>query len=127
MSLAVVDALAEGPVSVAIDLKPALGMEQLRAKSVSLTSLFIDLFDDELAPRGMTLGSPRDADHRGSHVALGFSGGQQLIESLSERGIVADFRPPDLMRFGFAPLYNTHAEVVELVDALAKSVSFVEK
>ena len=104
-----------------------VGMEQLRAKSVSLTSLFIDLFDDELAPRGMTLGSPRDADHRGSHVALGFSGGQQLIESLSERGIVADFRPPDLMRFGFAPLYNTHAEVVELVNALAKSVSFVEK
>ena len=104
-----------------------VGMEQLRAKSVSLTSLFIDLFDDELAPRGMILGSPRDADHRGSHVALGFSGGQQLIESLSERGIVADFRPPDLMRFGFAPLYNTHAEVVELVNALAKSVSFVEK
>ena len=98
-------------------------MDQLRAKSVSLTTLFIDLVEDELVPKGLTVGSPRDADHRGSHVALGFAGGKSLIDRLSEQGIVADFRPPDLMRFGFAPLYNTHAEVVSLVENLAKSVS----
>ena len=96
-------------------------IDQLRAKSVSLTSFFIDLWQAELAPLGMTLGSPEDADHRGSHVALGFADGRRLVEELSDRGIVADFRPPDLMRFGFAPLYNTHSEVVELVQALANS------
>lgn len=95
-------------------------MDQLRAKSVSLTDLFVELFDGELAPLGLTLGSPRDPEHRGSHVALGFQDGRELVESLASTGIVADFRPPDLMRFGFAPLYNTHAEVVRLVEAITK-------
>ena len=94
-------------------------IDQLRAKSVSLTSLFVDLFDGLLAPLGFTLGSPRDPDHRGSHVALGFADGKRLVESMSVDGIIADFRPPDLMRFGFAPLYNTHSEVVSLAETLA--------
>ena len=93
-------------------------IDQLRAKSVSLTSLFVQLWRDELAPLGFTMGSPEDPDHRGSHVALGFADGKRLVDSMAADGIIADFRPPDLMRFGFAPLYNTHSEVVSLVETL---------
>ena len=95
-------------------------IDQLRAKSVSLTSFFIDLWRDELAPLGFTLGSPEDPDHRGSHVALGFAGGRDLVRRLGEAGVIADFRPPDLIRFGFAPLYNTHTEVVGMVENILK-------
>ena len=95
-------------------------IDQLRAKSVSLTSFFIDLWRDELAPLGFTLGSPEDPDHRGSHVALGFAGGRELVRRLGEAGVIADFRPPDLIRFGFAPLYNTHTEVVGMVENMVK-------
>ena len=106
-------------------LEAALGVfsevtiAQLRAKSVRLTSFFIDLFDQQLAAKGFSLASPRDAEMRGSHVALGFAGGKALVESMAAEGLIADFRPPDLMRFGFAPLYNSFSDVVNLVEHLA--------
>jgi kynureninase len=87
---------------------------------MGLTGLFIDLFDTHLAPRGFTLASPRDPESRGSHVALGFAGGKALVDQMSTQGIIADFRPPDLMRFGFAPLYNSYRDVVELVQRLSR-------
>ena len=95
-----------------------VSMAQIRAKSVSLTSLLVDLWADHLAPRGFTLASPREAAERGSHVALGFAGGKDLVESLAGRDVVADFRPPNLLRFGLAPLYNSHMDVVQLVENL---------
>lgn len=95
-------------------------IDQLRAKSVSLTELFIRMWDEQLQTVGYTLGSPQDPDHRGSHVALGFAGGKQLVADLAGAGIIADFRPPDLVRFGFAPLYNTHLETVQLARKLAE-------
>lgn len=94
-------------------------MTQIREKSMALTSFFVELFDQFLAPKGFTLGSPRDPEQRGSHVALGFAGGKALVESMAEQGVIADFRPPDLMRFGFAPLYNSYADVVKLAEHLA--------
>jgi kynureninase len=94
-------------------------MAQIREKSMALTSFFVELFDQFLAAKGFTMGSPRDPEQRGSHVALGFAGGQALVDSMAERGVIADFRPPDLMRFGFAPLYNSYADVVKLAEHLA--------
>jgi len=94
-------------------------IQAIRAKSMSLTGLFIDLFDEHLAPRGFALESPRAAESRGSHVALGFAGGKSLVQQLSASGVIADFRPPDLMRFGMAPLYNSYVDVVKLVEHLA--------
>lgn len=95
-----------------------VSMPQIRAKSVSLSSLLVDLWRDHLAPRGFTLASPEAAPERGSHVALGFSEGKGLVEALARRDVVADFRPPNLLRFGLAPLYNSHLDVVELVENL---------
>jgi kynureninase len=53
-------------------------------------------------------------------VALGFQGGKALVEQMSTEGILADFRPPNLMRFGFAPLYNSYGDIVELVKRLSR-------
>lgn len=100
-----------------------VSIAQIRAKSVSLTSLLVDLWEIHLAPKGITLGSPRAAAERGSHVALGFQGGKGLIDDLARRDVLADFRPPDLMRFGLAPLYNSHSDVVSLVENLTEYIA----
>ena len=107
-------------LEAALEIFSEVSMADIRTKSMGLTSLFIDLFDTHLAPLGFTLASPRDPESRGSHVALGFAGGKSLVDQMSAEGIVADFRPPDLMRFGFAPLYNSYRDVVELVQRLSR-------
>jgi kynureninase len=106
-------------LEAALEIFSEVSMAEIRAKSVGLTGLFLDLFDEVLAPEGFTLCSPRDAESRGSHVAIGFAGGKALVEQMSASGIIADFRPPDLMRFGFAPLYNSYRDVVDLVERLS--------
>ncbi len=106
-------------LEAALEIFSGVSMADIRTKSMGLTGLFIDLFDSHLAPLGFTLASPRDPESRGSHVALGFAGGKALVDQMSTEGIVADFRPPDLMRFGFAPLYNSYRDVVELVTRLS--------
>jgi kynureninase len=107
-------------LEAALEIFSGVYMADIRTKSIGLTGLFIDLFDAHLAPLGFTLASPRDAESRGSHVALGFAGGKALVDQMSSQGIIADFRPPDLMRFGFAPLYNSYRDVVELVQRLSR-------
>jgi kynureninase len=106
-------------LEAALGVFSAVSISQLRTKSVALTSFFVDLFDQHLAHRGFSLASPRDPESRGSHVALGFAGGKGLVESMAKDGLIADFRPPDLMRFGFAPLYNSFSDVVNLTEHLA--------
>ena len=106
-------------LEAALEVFEGISLGKLREKSISLTGLFIDLFDAHLANKGFTLGSPREAESRGSHVALGFAGGKALVDAMAAEGIIADFRPPNLMRFGFAPLYNSHEDVVTLVERLS--------
>ena len=106
-------------LEAALEIFSGVSMVELRAKSQSLTTFFIDLFDAFLAEKGFSLGTPRDPESRGSHVALGFAGGKALVETMAEQGVIADFRPPDLMRFGCAPLYNSHMDIVHLVKMLA--------
>ncbi len=108
-------------LEAALEIFSEVSVADIRAKSMGLTSLLIDLFDIHLAPRGFILCSPRDPETRGSHVALGFAGGKALVDQMSAQGIIADFRPPDLMRFGCAPLYNSYRDVVELVRRLFHS------
>jgi kynureninase len=106
-------------LEAALEIFSGVSMTDIRTKSVGLTGLFVDLFDEHLAPRDFVLESPRDTESRGSHVALGFAGGKTLVDQMSVEGIIADFRPPHLMRFGFAPLYNSYRDVVELVARLS--------
>ncbi len=93
-------------------------MGQLRAKSVALTSLFIELAEATCFPLGITLVSPREAGLRGSQVALGFGDAYPVMQALIAEDVIGDFRAPDILRFGFAPLYISFAETCRAAETL---------
>ena len=94
------------------------GIEALREKSVAQTELLIELHDEWLAPLGFELGSPRDPLRRGSHVALTHPEAWPICRALIERAkVVPDFRGPDTVRVGVAPLYTRY---VDVYDAMAR-------
>jgi len=93
-------------------------MQALRRKSQSLTSLFIALVDQELAGHGFGLATPREPNARGSQVSLTHKEGYAIVQALIARGVIGDFRSPDILRFGFAALYLSHAEVWDAVATL---------
>ncbi len=90
----------------------------LRSKSVALTSLFIELVDQMLATT-TELVTPRLADERGSQVTLRHPEASRLVVDLAGRGVVVDHRPPDLLRFGFSPLFNSYSDAWEAATALS--------
>lgn len=93
-------------------------LRAVREKSMQMTSLFIELIDAECAGFGIEVVSPRCADRRGSHVSLSCPDGYPIMRVLAEQGVVGDFRAPDLMRFGFAPLYCSYEDVHRAVSIL---------
>ena len=93
-------------------------LQQLRRKSEQMTELFIRLADQELAPWGFGLASPRDAAQRGSQVSLTHPEGYAIMQALIARGVIGDFRAPDILRFGFAVLYVGFADLWNAVAAL---------
>jgi kynureninase len=101
------------------------GIAALHAKSVALTELVIALHDAWLTPLGFELASPRDPARRGSHVAIRHPQAWQVTRALIERAsVVPDFRGPDTVRLGIAPLYTRH---VDVWDALARVRDLVER
>jgi kynureninase len=95
------------------------GMAALREKSVALTELFIRLVDQRCAGHGLVLASPRDAAQRGSQVSFAQPElAWPAMQALIARNVVGDFRAPDLMRFGFAPLYIRYVDVWDAVEHL---------
>lgn len=91
----------------------------VRAKSEALTQLFIDRVEDRCAGFGLTLASPRDPAARGSQVAFRHPDGYPIMQALIADGVIGDFRAPDILRFGFAPLFLSFREVAEAADRLA--------
>ena len=88
------------------------GIEALREKSIAQTELMIALHDEWLVPLGFTLGSPRDPARRGSHVSLNHPEAWPICRALIERAdVVPDFRGPDSVRLGIAPLYTRFVDV----------------
>ncbi|MEW6336020.1 MAG: kynureninase [Acidobacteriota bacterium] len=98
------------------------GVERLRRKSVALTELFTALLDQEFGGRGIEVVSPRDPERRGSQVSIRHAEGYALTQALIARGVIPDFRAPDLIRFGFAPAYLRHVDVFDAVAALSEVV-----
>jgi kynureninase len=92
-------------------------MAAIRAKSLALTSFFMELVEPICREYGARIITPRD-DGRGSQVAIGYGHAYPVVQALIERGIIGDFRAPDIMRFGFAPLYLSFRDVADAVDAL---------
>lgn len=99
------------------------GMDAIRAKSVALTEYFIELWQGQLRDLGFELGTPSDPAFRGSHVSLKHPDGWPITRALIELGdVIPDFRAPDTIRFGFAPLYTTFVEVHTAVHRLRSLV-----
>jgi kynureninase len=94
------------------------GIAAARAKSEALTERFIALAEAAAGPFGVGLASPRPPEERGSQVALTHPEGYAVVQALIARGVIGDFRAPDVMRFGFAPLYIRHVDVVRAVRTL---------
>ncbi|MBO0812798.1 MAG: aminotransferase class V-fold PLP-dependent enzyme [Microlunatus sp.] len=99
------------PLRHAIAMIDEVGIPGIRAKSLALTDFTIELIDDQLAPRGVRLGSPRDHDHRGGHVTITAPGFDAVKDELWKRGVLPDFRRPDAIRLGVSPLSTRFAEV----------------
>jgi kynureninase len=97
------------------------GLDALRQKSIALTELFVELVESRCAGHGLALASPRNPVERGSHVSFAHpTGGYPIVQALIARGIIGDFRSPDILRVGFAPLYTRFVDVWDAVDHLAQ-------
>ncbi len=106
-------------LEASLDIWDLADIHDVRAKSVELSSLFIELVEASCAD--LVLASPRDSRQRGSQVSFRFRQGYAAMQALIERGVIGDFRAPDIMRFGFTPLYidaddvRKAAEIIEQV------------
>lgn len=110
-------------VEPGVDMLIEAGINEIRKKSVQLTNYFIELSQALLLPSGYRIKSPTDSDRRGSHVSLGHEEALRINKALIDRfKIIPDFRAPDNIRFGFAPLYTTFVEVYQTVSALKEIV-----
>jgi kynureninase len=90
-------------------------MAAVRAKSLQLGRVFMDLMDSHCGSFGFTLVSPREEGRRGSHVSYAHPRGYGIMQALKERGVIGDFRDPDVLRFGLTPLTLRHVDMLEAV------------
>ena len=112
-------------VDTVLAAEPIGGMSALRAKSLALTDLFIELVEARCAGHGLTLVTPREHAQRGSQVCLArANGAYAIVQALIARGVIGDFRAgdagdhPDILRFGFTPLYIGFEDVWNAVEHL---------
>ena len=117
--------LALSALDAALDVFDGVPVDVLRAGSLSLTDLFIALVDERLGSVFEVI-TPREQHLRGSQVSLRHDQAYGVVQALIERGVVGDFRTPDVARFGFAPLYVTHADVYDAVEHLVQVVAHDE-
>ncbi len=103
--------------AVGIELVAEAGIDAIRDKSVALTRYAIELIDAWLAPLGGTVGSPREDERRGSHVALVHPEARTLAQRMMQAGVIPDFRTPDIIRLGLSPLTT---RFVDIYDGLAR-------
>jgi kynureninase len=112
------------PILASVGLRGALrvlgeaGIGAVRARSLALTGYAIFLVDELLAGHGYAVGTPREPARRGGHVAVEHAEGQRIVGALAERGIVTDFRPPNVVRIAPVALYNTFEELWRTAEAL---------
>jgi kynureninase len=117
--------LSTSTLDTSLTLFEEAGMANLRKKSIALSSFFIDLAEKHLAPLGFGFGSPKNPEMRGSHVSLKHPEAFRICKALTDDTegdwtIIPDFRTPDNIRIGFAPLYNSFGEIAVLVSELMR-------
>ncbi len=113
--------LALAALEASLDIWDAVDMHDLRARSLELCSLFMD----EVLSKcdGLELVTPREPAQRGSQVSFAFKEGYAAMQALIARGIIGDFRAPDIMRFGICPLYNDESDILGAAAELADVIN----
>ncbi|MFP5020702.1 kynureninase [Pseudonocardia phyllosphaerae] len=114
--------LAMVPLDANLDLLDEAGIGAVRAKSVALTSYALELADELLVPHSVRVASPRDPSRRGGHVTVCAPGFDEVTVRLWKRGVIPDFRAPDGIRIGLAPLSTSFREVLAGVTAIAEEL-----
>ncbi len=108
-------------LEASLDIWDEVDMARLRLISIALTERFI--YGLKAACPELTLASPRDPHQRGSQVSFHFEHGYAAMQALIDHGVIGDFRAPDIMRFGFAPLYNDESDVIRAIKIITKVMS----
>ena len=106
--------LSMAGLQAALDVWEDVDLDALRAKSLALSTLFLEL----TAPLGLDCVTPADPDRRGSQVSLRHPHAYAVMQALIARGVIGDYRAPDVLRFGFTPLYLSHTDVWDAAQAL---------
>jgi len=115
--------VADAALEASLDLWNRVDLAQVREKSLALTELFIGITaPGGTGPGGLRLVTPIEPERRGSQVALSHPDGYPIVQALIARGVVGDFRAPDVLRFGFTPLYLGYEEVFDAATALVEVV-----
>lgn len=105
-------------VECGLDIAHAAGIDEVRKKSLALGDLFIALVEERCAGHPLTLATPREHALRGSHVSFRHPNGFEVMQALIARGVIGDYREPEVLRFGLTPLYLGHADVWDAVEVL---------
>lgn len=114
--------LSMAPIDGALLSIEEAGLERIRAKSVAMTEFIIAAADVELSDLGFRIGTPRQAARRGGHISLRHREAQAISLALRARGVIPDFRKPDVIRFAPSPLYNSFTELWEAIQILKEIV-----
>jgi len=119
--------LSSSTLETSLDIFEKAGMARIRKKSLEMSGFFLELFKRHLAHIGFRLGSPNDGAHRGSHISLRHPEAYRICKALIDESegewtIIPDFRTPDNIRIGFAPLYNTFREIAIITSELGRIV-----
>jgi len=112
--------LAFAALKGALDIFERTSIAALYEKSRALTDLFVNLVETRCAGAGLEMVSPRESGARGSHISFAHKSAFAIIQALIARGVIGDFRAPDIARFGFTPLYNSYVDVWEAVQHLVE-------
>jgi kynureninase len=116
--------LSSAPVEGALKISLEAGIERIRKKSLTMTSYLIYLVDHVLSgdPYNFSIGTPREPEQRGGHIAIEHQEAMRITEALRARGVVPDFRPPNIIRVAPTALYNTYHDVWKVVHFLKEIV-----
>jgi kynureninase len=106
-------------LEVGVDIMARADIVKIREKSKQMGDLFIDRVEQTCGDYGFGIASPRNADERGSHVSLTHENAYAIMQALIERGVIGDFRAPEILRFGFTPLYLRYVDVCDAVAILS--------
>jgi kynureninase len=109
---------AMAALDAALDAFDGVDMTEVRAKSLALCALFAELAEARCGGYGVKLAGPRDMSSRGSHVSLHCPEGYAVMQALIDANVIGDYRDPDMIRFGFTPLYTRYVDAWDAVEAL---------